>query len=81
MNSYINIPAGSDDCFLVGAIVKICPRTISFNNNLHLSQVRTLGVCCANVGLRRIEAGPRARAPLLNITNEGGREQREGPWK
>jgi hypothetical protein len=68
----MHIPAGSDDCFLVGAMVRICPETLAStaHHKLHLSPVRTLGVCCANVGLRRIEAGTRARATLLNITNK-----------
>jgi hypothetical protein len=39
----------------------------------------TLGVCAAIVGLRSIEAGTRALATLLNITNECvGTAAREG---
>jgi hypothetical protein len=51
----VHLPAGKLDCFLVGAIATI------------------LGFAKADwfkIGLRSIEAGARARAALLNITNE-----------
>jgi hypothetical protein len=71
-NDNCHVPAGREDCFRAGAIAKSYQKSLAFTSptTRPRSKIHTLGVCCASVGLRRIEAGTRARATLLNITNE-----------
>jgi hypothetical protein len=74
----VHLPAGKLDCFLVGAIATIYARRILAYipptiRLFTLQQQHTLGFAKADwfkIGLRSIEAGARARAALLNITNE-----------